>query len=85
MTIFTKAKIFTILKEKVSSGEINGFLISDSYLRIIKSKRTGFTFKFNQIDEQSLIYILKKKTPKPEIQNIENFYKIQLKKLYESR
>lgn len=84
MTIFTKAKIIRILNEKISSGEINGFLINDSYLRIIKSKRTGFTFKFNQIDAQSLICLLKKKTPKPEFQNLENFYTIQIKKLYES-
>ncbi len=42
MTIFTKAKIIKILQNKVDSGEIKSFLYKESYIRLIKSKRTGF-------------------------------------------
>ena len=34
---------------------------------------------------KALVTLLKKKTPKPEVQNISDFYKIEIKKLNESR
>lgn len=85
MTIFTKAKIENILKDKVSSGEIRGYEINGQFLRIYKSKRTGFTFRFNLVSQHNLIYILKKKTPKPEVQTISDFYQLQINKLNETR
>ncbi len=85
MNIFTKAKVVKLLNDKIDSGEINNYNLTDNYLRISKSKRTGFTLKFNNISEQNLITLLKKKTPKPSIQNITDFYKIEIKKLNESR
>jgi hypothetical protein len=80
MTIFTKAKIIKILQNKVDSGEIKSFLYKESYIRLIKSKRTGFTFKFDEYSDSILISILKKKTPEPSVQNIEDFYKRELNK-----
>jgi hypothetical protein len=85
MNIFTKAKVVKLLNDKIDSGEIKNYNLTDSYLRISKSKRTGFTLKFNNISQQNLITLLKKKTPKPSIQNITDFYKIEIKKLNESR
>ena len=73
MTIFTKAKIINLLNDKIVSGEIK------------KSKRTGHTIKFNELSQQSLLTLLKKKIPKPEVQNISDFYKIEIKRLNESR
>lgn len=78
MNIFTKAKIVKILNDKVQSGEIRSFNLTDTYLRISKSKRTGFTFKLNEFSDILLINLLKKKTPKPQLQSIEKFYKEQI-------
>jgi len=85
MTIFTKAKIIKLLNDKIGSGEIKNYNLTSDYLRISKSKRTGFTIKFNEISQQNLVTLFKKKTPKPEVQNISDFYKIEIKKLNESR
>jgi hypothetical protein len=80
MTIFIKAKIVKILKDKLDSGEIINFNLTDSYLRITKSKRTGFTFKLNNFDDNLLIRLLKKRIPHPSIENIENFYTKEIKR-----
>lgn len=81
MNIFTKAKLIKILNDKIQTGDIRGFHLTDKYLRISKSKRTGFTFRLNQYSDILLINILKKKTPNPNIQNIETFYKKEITKL----
>lgn len=78
MTIFTKTKIVKILNDKINSGEIRGFHLTDSYLRISKSKRTGFTFKLNEFTDNQLTRLLVKQTPHPSYQNIEDFYKKQI-------
>jgi len=78
MNIFTKSKIVKLLSDKVQSGEIVSFDLTNSYLRITKSKRTGFTFRLSEYSDIFLINILKKKTPKPQFQNIETFYKQQI-------
>lgn len=80
MTIFTKAKISKILKDKVDSGEIINFNLTDSYLRIAKSKRTGFTFKLDKFTDNLLIRLLSKKTPHPSLENIEKFYTKEIKR-----
>lgn len=80
MTIFTKAKIVKILKDKVNSNEIKSFYLTDSYLRINKSKRTGFTFKINDFSENVLVRLISKRTPEPSVENIENFYKKEIKR-----
>ena len=80
MTIFTKAKIVKILKDKVNSNEIKNFYLTDSYLRITKSKRTGFTFKINDFSENVLVRLITKRTPEPSVENIENFYKKEIKR-----
>ena len=85
MTIFTKAKIINLLNDKIVSGEIKNYNLTGDYLRISKSKRTGHTIKFNELSQQSLLTLLKKKIPKPEVQNISDFYKIEIKRLNESR
>ena len=81
MNIFTKAKLIKILNDKVQNGEIRNFNISEDYLRISKSKRTGFTFKFSEYSDILLINILKKKIPNPSVQNIESFYQKEIKKI----
>ena len=81
MNIFTKAKLIKILNDKVQNGEIRSFNLTDTYLRINKSKRTGFTFKSSEYSDILLINILKKNTPNPSIQNIEYFYRNEIKKL----
>jgi hypothetical protein len=80
MTIFTKAKIVKILKDKVNSNEIKNFYLTDSYLRITKSKRTGFTFKINDFSENVLVRLITKRTPEPSVENIEDFYKKEIKR-----
>jgi hypothetical protein len=80
MTIFTKAKIVKILKDKVNSNEIKSFYLTDSYLRINKSKRTGFTFKINDFTENVLVSLITKRTPEPSVENIEDFYKKEIKR-----
>ena len=85
MTIFTKAKIIKLLNDKIGSGEIKNYNLTGDYLSISKSKRTGHTIKFNELSQQSLLTLLKKKIPKPEVQNISDFYKIEIKRLNESR
>lgn len=85
MNIFKKAEVIRILKLKVEEGEIKSFSIGNDYLHIKKSKRTGFTIKFNQISQQNLITLLKRKTPNPDVQNISDFYKTIIQNLNESR
>jgi len=80
MTIFTKAKIVKLLNDKVLSGEIRTFHLTDSYLRITKSKRTGFTFNLNQFTENQIVRILTKSTPNPSKENITQFYTKEIKK-----
>ena len=81
MNIFTKAKIVKILNDKVRSSEIRSFNLTDSYLRISKSKRTGFTLNFSDFSDVLIINLLKKKTPSPSIENIQSFYQREIKKL----
>jgi len=80
MTIFTKAKVVKVLNDKVSSGEIKSFHLTESYLRISKSKRTGFTFILNQFTENQIIRLITKPTPNPSIENITDFYTKQIKR-----
>lgn len=79
MNIFTKAKLVKLLNDKVQSGEIKSYHLTDIYLRINKSKRTGFTFKLEDFTDIFLLNLLKKKTPKPQFENIEIFYKKEIK------
>ena len=79
MNIFTKAKLIKLLNDKVQIGEIKSYHLTDTYLRIKKSKRTGFTFRLEDFTDTFLLNILKKKTPKPQFENIETFYKNKLK------
>lgn len=80
MTIFTKAKIVKILNDKVSKGEIKSFYLTETYLRISKSKRTGFTFKLENFTDNQIVRLLQKQTPNPSMENIENFYLKQIKR-----
>jgi|688.fasta_scaffold1690656_2 hypothetical protein len=81
MNIFTKAEITRALTIKVKEGEIRSFLITDTHLRIQKSKRTGFTINLSELSDKSLIRIIKKTTPNPSIENIENFYRKEIRNI----
>jgi hypothetical protein len=74
MNIFTKADITRTLSIKVKEGEIKSFSLTDTYLRVQKSKRTGFTFELNKFSDKVLLRLIKKKTPNPSVQNIKDFY-----------
>jgi hypothetical protein len=78
MNIFTKSKLNNILSVKVKEGEIKSFHLTDDYLRIQKSKRTGYTFHLNEFSDKTLLRIISKKTPNPSIKNIEDFYKKEI-------
>jgi hypothetical protein len=78
MNIFTKAELNRILSLKVKEGEIKNFCLTDSYLYIQKSKRTGFSFKLDKISDKTLLKIVRKKTPNPYVKNIKDFYMSQL-------
>ncbi len=80
MNIFTKAKLVKILNDKVQRGEIHNFNLTESYLRITKSKRTGFTFRLNELSDGVLLSLLKKTIPNPSVQNINSFYNKEIKK-----
>jgi hypothetical protein len=75
MNIFTKAELTRVLSMKIKEGEIKNFCLTDDYLHIQKSKRTGFTFKLSDISDKILLKIIRKKTPDPSIQNLKDFYK----------
>jgi hypothetical protein len=81
MNIFTKAEITRALTIKVKEGEIKNFSLTDTYLRIQKSKRTGFTIKLEDISEKALVRLVKKKTPNASVENIENFYKKEIRNI----
>ncbi len=81
MNIFTKAEITRTLAIKVKEGEIKNFSLTDTHLRIQKSKRTGFTFDISEFSDKVLIRLIKKKTPNPSIQNIEDFYKQEIRNI----
>ncbi len=79
MNIFTKAELTRILTMKVKEGEIKNFCLTDTYLHIQKSKRSGFTFKLSDISDKILLRVIRKKTPNPSLQNIKDFYKSEIR------
>jgi len=81
MNIFTKAEITRTLAMKVKEGEIKNFSLTDTHLRIQKSKRTGFTFELSKFSDKVLIRLIKKKTPNPSVQNIEDFFKQEIRNI----
>ncbi len=81
MNIFTKAEITKTLTMKVKEGEIKNFSLTYTHLRIQKSKRTGFTFELTKFSDKVLIRLIKKKTPNPSIQNIEDFYTQEIRNI----
>ncbi len=81
MNIFTKAEITRTLATKVKEGEIKNFSLSDTHLRIQKSKRTGFTFELSKFSEKVLLRLIKKRSPNPSVQNINDFYKQEIRNI----
>ena len=81
MNIFTKAEITRTLATKVKEGEIKNFSLTDTHLRIQKSKRTGFTFDLSKFSDKVLIRLVKKKIPNPSVQNIQDFYKQEIRNI----
>ncbi len=81
MNIFTKAEITRTLTIKVKDGEIKNFSLTNTHLRIQKSRRTGFTFKLNKFSDKIILKLIKKKIPNPSFQNIEDFYKKEILKI----
>jgi len=49
-------------------------------IKILQNKVDSGEIKFDEYSDSILISILKKKTPEPSVQNIEDFYKRELNK-----
>ncbi len=81
MNIFTKADITITLTMKVKEGEIKNFSLTDTHLRIQKSKRTGFTFELDKFSDKVLLRLIKKKIPNPSVQNITDFYTQEIRNI----
>ena len=81
MNIFAKAEITRTLATKVKEGEIKYFSLTDTHLRIQKSKRTGFTFELCQFSEKVLLRLIKKRTPNPSVQSIQDFYTKEIRNI----
>jgi len=81
MNLFTKSKIISILEDKVSTGEIKFYKLSDSSLYIKKSKRTNTTLCTTNLSSDILVRLLVKKIPDASIINITDFYKKELRQL----
>ena len=79
--IFIKAKIKSILDDKVSSGEIKFYSLSKKTLHIKKSKRSKFSLDITGISDDILVRVLTKKIPDPNIINVSDFYKRELRSL----
>ncbi len=81
MNIFTKAEITRALTIKVKEGEIKSFSLTNTHLRIQKSKRTGFTFQLDNFSDKVLTRLIKKRIPNPSIQNIKDFYTEEIRNI----
>lgn len=81
MNLFTKSKIISILEDKVNTGEIKFYKLSDSSLHIKKSKRTNITISTGKLPDDILVRLLVKKIPDPSVINISDFYKRELRQL----
>jgi len=81
MNLFTKSKIISILEDKVNTGEIKFYKLSDSSLHIKKSKRTNITISTDKLSDDILVRLLVKKIPDASVINISDFYKRELRQL----
>ena len=79
--IFIKAKIKSILDDKVSSVEIKFYSLSKKTLHIKKSKWSKFSLDITGISDDILVRVLTKKIPDPNIINVSDFYKRELRSL----
>jgi len=81
MNLFAKSKIISILEDKVNTGEIKFYKLSDSNLYIKKSKRTNTTLCITNLSDDILVRLLVKRIPDASVINISEFYKRELRQL----
>ena len=79
--IFIKAKVKSLLDNKINSGEIKFYTLSEKTLHIKKSKRSKFSLDITELSDDILVRVLTKKIPDPSIINVSDFYKIELRNL----
>jgi len=79
--IFIKAKIKSILDDKVGSGEIKFYSLSKQTLHIKKSKRSKFSLDITGMSDDILVRVLTKKIPDPGVINVSDFYLRELRNL----
>ena len=79
--IFIKAKIKSLLDNKINSGEIKFYNLNEKTLHIKKSKRSKFSLDITELSDDILVRILTKKIPDPSVINVSDFYKIELRNL----
>lgn len=79
--IFIKAKVKSLLDNKVNSGEIKFYNLNENTLHIKKSKRSKFSLDITGLSDDILVRILTKKIPDPSVINVSDFYKRELRNL----
>lgn len=81
MNLFIKTKIESILDDKLKSGEILFYKLTDKSLHIKKSRRSKTTLDIDGISAPILARLLIKKFPNPQDQNLTQFFKVELREL----
>lgn len=81
MNLFIKTKIESILDDKLKSGEILFYKLTDKSLHIKKSRRSKTTLDIDGISAPILARLLVKKFPNPQDQNLTQFFKVELREL----
>ena len=79
--IFIKEKVKSLLDNKINSGEIKFYTLSEKTLHIKKSKRSKFSLDITELSDDILVRVLTKKIPDPSVINVSDFYKIELRNL----
>jgi hypothetical protein len=81
MNLFIKTKIESILDDKLKSGEILFYKLTDKSLHIKKSRRSKTTLNIGGISAPILARLLVKRFPNPQDQNLTQFFKVELREL----
>lgn len=79
--LFIKAKVHSILNDKVESGEIKFYDLTEKTLHIKKSKRSKLSLDISTLSYDILIRLLSKRIPDSSIINISDYYKRELRSL----
>jgi hypothetical protein len=79
--IFAKAKVESLLNNKISSGEIKFYRMGQESLHIKISKRCKYTLDISNLSDEIVVRLLVKKFPNPSVINLSDFFKRELRNL----